>query len=156
MYHFNYANDIFGYIYNGDEAAAVNNRDSLLKTMGAQIEKAHSIDPQNVVTNWLYSQYYYNGGIDIRDEALKIKSTKPDDVKKKADLNAQAKESFNKAIPFAEKALNTLEATHKKSEKSRYKSIVDLMQKIYQSLNQNDKVKLYQDKYDAADAKFVS
>ena len=30
------------------------------------------------------------------------------------------------------------------------------MQKIYQSLNQNDKVKIYQDKYDGADAKFVN
>ena len=67
-----------------------------------------------------------------------------------------AKANFNKAIPYGEKALSTLEASYKKADKSRYKSIVDLMQKIYQSMNQNDKVKLYQDKYDAADSKFVN
>lgn len=156
MYHFNYANDIFGYIYNGDEGVVIKDRDSLLQILYTQIEKAHSINPDDVVTNWLYSQYYYNHGVDVRDAALKIKGPKPEDVKKKADLNAQAKESFNKAIPYADKAITTLEATNKKSDKSKYKSIVDLMQKIYESLNQNDKVKLYQDKYDGADAKFVN
>ena len=156
MYHFNYANDIFGYLYNADEGVVVNNKEALLKTLGEQIEKAHTINPTDVVTNWLYAQYYYNQGIDTRDVATKLKGTKPEDVKKKADLNTAAKASFNKAIPYADKALNTLEASNKKSDKSRYKSIVDLMQKIYQSLNQNDKVKLYQNKYDAADAKFVN
>lgn len=157
MYHFNYANDIFGYIYNGDEGVVVKNRDSLLQTLGAQIEKAHTINPNDVVTNWLYSQYYYNQGIDARDAGLKIKGPKPEDVKKKADLNAQSKEDFNKAIPYGEKALSTLEGGgFKKSDRSKYKSIVNLMQKIYESMNQNDKVKLYQDKYDAADAKFVN
>jgi len=156
MYHFNYANDIFGYIYNGDEGVVIKNRDALLQTLGTEIEKAHSLNPNDVVTNWLYAQYYYNHGVDVRDSALKIKSTKPDDVKKKADLNAQSKDAFNKAIPYADKALTTLEASYKKADKSKYKSIVDLMQKIYESLNQNDKVKLYQDKYDSADTKFVN
>jgi hypothetical protein len=156
MYHFNYANDIFGYLYNGDVGVPVSNKEALLKTLGEQVEKAHAINPDNVVTNWLYAQFYYNKGIDTRDESLKIKSTKPEDVKKKADLTTGARENFNKAIPYGEKALGTLEASYKKSEKSRYKSIVDLMQKIYQSLNQNDKVKMYQDKYDAADSKFVN
>ncbi len=65
--------------------------------------------------------------------------------------------NFNKAIPYADKAMNTLEGEgFKKSDKSRYKSIDNLMQKIYESLNQNDKVKLYQGKYDAADTKFVN
>jgi hypothetical protein len=140
-----------------DEGVVVKNRDSLLQTLGAQIEKAHSINPNDVVTNWLYAQYYYNHGVDVRDAALKIKSTKPEDVKKKADLTAQSKEAFNKAIPYGEKAMSTIEAAgYKKIDRSKYKSIIDLMQKIYESLNQNDKVKLYQDKYDGADAKFVN
>jgi hypothetical protein len=156
MYHFNYANDIFGYIYNGDAGVAVNNKEALMKTLGEQVEKAHSLNPNDVLTNWLYAQYYYNKGIDTRDSALKIKGPKPDDVKKKADLTAAAKQNFNAAVPYGEKALGALEGAFKKSDKSRYKSIVDLMQKIYQSLDQNDKVKLYQTKYDAADAKFVN
>jgi hypothetical protein len=156
-YHFNYANDIFGYIYNGDEGVVVTDKPALLQTMQQEIEKAHAINPNDVLTNWLYAQYYYNKGIDTRDSALKIKSTKPDDVKNKAALNAASKDNFNKAIPYGESALSTLESSgNKKSQKSRYKSVVDLMEKIYQSLNQNDKVKVYEAKYDAADAKFVN
>jgi len=68
-----------------------------------------------------------------------------------------AKEDFNKAIPYADKALSSLEGNgFKREDKSRYKSILNLMQKIYESLNQDDKVKVYQDKYDGANAKFVN
>ncbi|MEO6814734.1 MAG: hypothetical protein ABI172_12445 [Ginsengibacter sp.] len=155
-YHFNYANDIFGYLYNSDEGVVVTNKESLLGTLHSELDKAIKLSPNDVNTNWLYSQYFYNQGIVTRDQALKIRSTKPEDVKKKADLNAQAKASFNEAIPYADKALTELEAVSKKSDKSRYKSIVNLMQNIYQSLEQKDKLKLYQDKYDSADKKFAA
>ena len=124
--------------------------------MKTELDKAIAIDPNDVNTNWLYSQYYYNLGIGTRDEGLKIKGTKPDDVKKKADLIAESKTNFNAAIPYGEKAIAQLESAGKKSEKSKYKSVDNLMQNIYQSLEQKDKLKIYQDKYDAADAKFVN
>lgn len=155
-YHFNYANDIFGYLYNSDEGVVVVDKDNLLKTLHSEIEKAHAINPNDINTNWLYAQYYYNLGIETRDSALKIRSTKPDDVKKKGELNALAKTNFNTAIPYGEKAIAQLEAGYKKEEKSKFKTIDNLMQNIYQSLEQKDKLKFYQDKYDQADAKFVN
>ncbi len=155
-YHFNYANDIFGYLYNSDQGVVVTNKEALIKTLGGQVESAYKINPNDVNNNWLYAQYFYNLGIETRDSANKVKGPKPEDVKRKADLNAESKVNFNKAVPYGEKALATLEADHKKSDKSRYKSITDLMQKIYQSMNQNDKVKAYQEKYDTADAKFAN
>lgn len=155
-YHFNYANEIFGYLYNSDEGVVVKDKENLLNKLHSELEKGIKIDPNDVNTNWLYAQYYYNLGIETRDEALKIKSTKPEDVKKKADLNSKARTNFNTAIPYAEKALSILEAGYKKSDKSKYKSIDNLMQNIYQSLEQKDKLKAYQDKYDQADAKFVN
>lgn len=155
-YHFNYANDIFGYLYNSDEGVVIENKENLLETLHSELDKAISIDPNHVNTNWLYSQYYYNNGIEYRDQALKIKSTQPEDVKKKADLNAQAIKAFNDAIPYAEKAISLLESTSLKSDKSRYKSIVNLMQNIYQSLADKTTLKIYQDKYDNADTKMVN
>ncbi len=155
-YHFNYATEAFNRVYNSDAGTKISNRDELLKIAGTEMEKALALNPNDINTNWLYGQYYFNAGIDLKEKANAIKSAKPDDVKTKADLNAQAKASFNKAIPYADKALTTLEAGYKKSEKSRYKSVVDLMQRIYESLGQNDKVKMYQQKYDTADTKFVN
>lgn len=156
QYHFNYANEAFIYVYNSDANTKIANKDVLLKNVATELQKALAAKPNDVNTNWLSGQYYFNAGIDLKEQANAIKSTKPEDVKKKADLNAQAKDIFNKAIPYAEKALSTLENSNKKSDKSKYKSIVDLMQRIYTSLNMADKVKTYQAKYDTADAKFVN
>ncbi len=155
-YHFNYANEMFNYIYNSDAGVKIDNRDERLKTVGTELEKAYKIKADDINTNWLYGQYYFNAGIDVKEKVNKIRGTKPEDVKAKADLNAQAKDNFEKAVPFTEKALTALETGFKKSEKSKYKSVADLMQRIYQSLNQADKVKAYQSKYDTADAKFVN
>jgi hypothetical protein len=48
-----------------------------------------------------------------------------------------------------------LEAGARKADRSRYKSVVDLGQRIYSSLGQKDKEKSYQAKYDGADAVFT-
>jgi hypothetical protein len=155
-YRFNYANEIFNYVYNSDAGTQVNNKEEYLKTVGTQLEAAGKLSPDDTNTNWLYGQYFFNAGIDLKEKANKTKGTKPEDVKSKSELNAQAKEMFTKALPYAEKALNSLESGFKKSEKSRYKSVADLMQRIHTSLGQTDKVKAFQTKYDAADDKFVN
>ncbi|MDQ6757227.1 MAG: hypothetical protein M3004_09865, partial [Bacteroidota bacterium] len=141
-YHFNYANEAFTYVYS-DEGIKVNNRDALLKNIGSEIQKALTLNPNDVNTNWLAAQYYYNQGVDLKQNVMTIKGTKPEDVKMKADINMHAKDMLNKAIPYTDKALSSLESNgYKKSDKSRYKSLVDLEQRIYQALNQADKVKL--------------
>jgi len=151
-YRFNYANDIFGYVYNGEEGVTISNKDSLMRVMGEQLEKAHSVAPNDVLTNWLYSQYYYNQGVDVRDSASKVK-----DAATKKSMTDRANDLFNKAIPYAQAGLTALENNgYKKADRSHYKSIVDLMERIYQSLNQNDKVKQFDALYDEADKKFVN
>lgn len=153
-YHFSYANDIFGYVYNSDDGVVIENKDQLLATLKTELEQAYQINSKDVNTNWLYSQYHYNQGIETRDEALKIKGTKPEDVTKKEELKEQANKYFKEAIPFGEAALEILEASGKSDDKSRYKSIANLMQNIYQSLGDKTNLKVYQDAYDAADEKF--
>ncbi|HEV8079786.1 MAG TPA: hypothetical protein VGP43_03670 [Chitinophagaceae bacterium] len=154
-YHFNYAADVFNFIYNKD-ASKIDNKELLLKSVGVELQKAITLSPNDVGTKLLLGQYYYNQGVDLREAANLIKGTKPEDVKKRADLTLVAKDLFNKSIPFTEDALKTLENNgYKKNDKSKYKSTVNLMQGIYQYLNQPDKVKFYQAKYDSADSKFI-
>lgn len=154
-YHFNYANDAFNYVYNSDAGVKITNKEELFQIIKRELDAALKNDPDNVNTNWLYGQFHYNAGIDLLEQNLAVKGTKPEDVKKKADLKAQANVQFNKAIPFVEKAIAMQEVGMKKSDKSRYKSIVDLGQRIYNSMGQKDKEKIYMQKYDAADAKFI-
>lgn len=155
-YHFNYANDAFNYIYNGDDGGKIANKAELLNTINTELSKANKINPSDVNTNWLFGQYHYNHGVDIKEQVKAIKGATPADVKMKSDLNLKAAESFNNAIPYVEKAMATLEVNFRKADKSRYKSISDLMQRIYSSLQKNEKVKIYQAKYDTADTKFIN
>ncbi|MEO9023214.1 MAG: hypothetical protein ABI237_18215 [Ginsengibacter sp.] len=157
-YHLNYATEIFSYIYNSDEGTVISNKDALLKTLQEQLEKAHTLDPKNGGGSLLYAQYYYNQGIVTLEKAQKIRGTKltPDQQKQKSDLTDQGKSFLQKAIPYADDAMNIYGDGFKKSERSKYKSAVNLLQNIYQSLNDKDKLKSYQEKYDQADAKFVN
>ncbi|MEO6819971.1 MAG: hypothetical protein ABI204_09610 [Ginsengibacter sp.] len=154
-YHFNYANDIFGYVYNSDEGTVIQNKPELLNTLRTELDKALSLAPNDVNNNWLFAQYHYNNGIETRDSANKIHGTKPEDVKKKADLTALSIEHFKQAIPYGQKAVSILEEEKTKDNKSKYKSITNLMQNIYQSMGDKANLKVYGDKYDAADAMFV-
>lgn len=148
-YHFNFANDIFGYLYNSDDGVKVENKEEWLKILKGELDKAMSLDADDINTNWLTAQYYYNTGIEFRDNALKAK-----DADTKTKINAEAKENWNKAIPYAQKAIDELAKSGKKADKSRYKSVVNLMQNIYQSMGDKDNLKKYQDLYDSADSKF--
>ena len=106
----------------------------------------------------MYAQFYYNKGITTLEDAAKIKGAKltPDQTKQKKDLSDQGDAFLKQAIPYAEKAMSSLEQGYKKAEKSRYKSVVNLLQNIYQSLGDKSHLKEYQDKYDQADTKFVN
>lgn len=157
-YHLNYATEIFSYLYNSDEGTVINNKEELLNTLKSQLDKAIALEPNNPSVNLLYAQFYYNQGIVTLDEASKIKGAKltADQQKKRSDLNSSGQNYLKQAIPYAEKAMTTLEEGFKKSEKSRYKSVVNILENIYQSLGDKAKLKTYQDKYDQADSKFVN
>jgi hypothetical protein len=157
-YHLNYATEIFSYVYNSDEGTVIKDKDALLTTLKDQLEKAHSLDPENSSVNLLYSQFYYNNGIMALQAAEKIKGAKltPDQQKQKKDLTDKGESALKEAVPYAQAAMKDLETGLKKSEKSKYKSAVNLLQNIYQSLGDKVNLKKYQDIYDAADAKFIN
>ena len=157
-YHLNYATEIFSYVFGSDEGTVIPNRDQLLNTLQSQLDKALSVEPNNGNVNLLYAQYYYNQGIYALDSASKIKGATltADQKKSKSDLTDKGKDFLQKAVPYAEKAATTFEEGYKKANKSRYKSAVNLLENIYQSLGNKDKLKEYQDKYNAADEKFVN
>jgi hypothetical protein len=108
--------------------------------------------------NLLYAQYYYNKGIIALQAADKLKGAglTPDQKKQKEDFTTNGNAALQKAIPYANDALDGFGEGNKKSEKSRYKSVANILQNIYQSLGDKANLKKYQDIYDAADAKFVN
>lgn len=156
-YNINYSAEVIGYVYGSDEGVKIENKDLLLNNLHTRLDKTLKNDPNNVKANWIMAQYFYNLGIDTRQKATAIKAPKlPADIKAKSDLNATAKGYFNSAVPYAEKAITILETSNKKSDKSTYKTIINLASQIYEQLQQADKVKFYQAKYDNADTRFIN
>ena len=135
-FHLNNANKLFKYVYSAE--TEVVNKEEILKSIKNELDIAISFSPEDINTNWLYSQYYYNIGLDLKQKRE----------------TSDAKSYFEKAIPFGEKALMGLETGYKMTEKSRYKSVADLLQRIYKNLGQTKKMKWYQQKYDNAEKNF--
>lgn len=155
-YNLSFASEAFGYIYASDEGTKIENKEELLKLINSRLDKTLKNDPNNVKANWLMGQYFYNMGIETRQAANVLRAPKvAGDIKKKADLNVTAKQYFNSAIPYLDKAISGYEMGTKKTDKSNYKSVVNLASQNFEQLQQPDKVKLYQQKYDSADSKFV-
>ncbi|MEO6894888.1 MAG: hypothetical protein ABI136_07590 [Ginsengibacter sp.] len=157
-YHLNFATEIFSYVFGSDEGTVIPNKAQLMTTLQGQLDKAIGLEPDNGNVNLLYAQYFYNKGIFALDSASKIKGATltPDQKTSKADLTTNGKDFLTKAVPYAEKASTVFAEGNKKTQKSRYKSSINLLQNIYQSLGDKDKLKVYQEKYDAADASFVN
>ncbi|MFT3679222.1 MAG: hypothetical protein QM791_03050 [Ferruginibacter sp.] len=128
---YNYGVELYHYIYS-DEAKTINTSEYKTKLVEV-VKKAVAIKP-TVEANFLAANFLYNNSIDISEEARKIKSVKPDDVKKKKALEADATKSMNDAIPFAEGVLTAFPAIQKPkgSEKANYRQALTILKNIYE------------------------
>lgn len=126
-------------------------RQSIKSKFEAQIQPVLKKDPASINGNGLYGQYYFIMAADYQSEAKAQKTPKG-----KEEKNKLARDYSNKAIPYLEAAVTSYEATHLKSDKSKYKTIVNHLIEIYTYLGQPDKAKAYQQKYDTAEGRFNS
>ena len=143
MVHFNYAYELTKYIYS-DSLPKGKDVSVWKKKIPELFKKAISIN-STIDANMMLSNFYYNTSFDILDEANKIKGTKPDDVKKKADLQAQSKATIAEAIPFGEKAVELFSklTTYKMSEKINFKQVLDVLITAYKQKADAKKVEEY-------------
>ncbi len=99
---YNYAVEYYNSIYGKDErpkdveAAKAKLTEILKNTIAAD----KGIDGTALMTNHLY-----NIAADISAEATAIKGTKPEDVKKRAELKAKSLKAMDEVIPYADKVI---------------------------------------------------
>ena len=139
---YNYAVELYRYIYS-DETKNVNT-DEYKKKLPEVMDKAIKIK-STPEANFLLANFLYNNSIDISEEARKMKAVKPDEIKKKKEIQALSDASMNQAIPYAE-AVITLHATaeHKTSEKVNYKQSLVILKNIYEMKKDPAKVASYE------------
>ena len=103
--------------------------------------------------NFLLANFYYNNAIDISEEARTLKAVKPEELKKKKDLQAQSDLAMTQAIPYAEATVDLFAkiAKPKSSEKINCKQSLSILKNIYEIKKDTEKVALYDAKIKAID-----
>lgn len=150
-----YANELF----NDTHVSEAKDRPADYAERCAKIEdlykKALAIKPEALEANLNLAKHYFNQALFVEEDANKIKSTKPEDVKKKEDLKAQVVSLCDKAIPPFEVVFKTYDAkgTLKLSEKSEFKSACNNLAYCYDRKKDKAKSDFYQKKYDDIDKK---
>ncbi|CAN5132382.1 hypothetical protein BH09BAC2_BH09BAC2_20500 [soil metagenome] len=147
-YHLQYASDLLQAIYN--EGTSNTDKVAYRPKFESEIGLVMKADPGNIDANQLSGHYYYNTGADLQNEAKSIA-----DAPKKAEKNRLAKESVKKSIPYFEKVIAYYETGNKKADRSKYKTMLNTMQDLYNYFGDKAQENKYQQKYDAADSRFV-
>jgi hypothetical protein len=103
--------------------------------------------------NFLMASFLYNNSVDLSEEARKIRGPKPEDLKRKKEVEAHATEQMNQAIPYCESVINLFAgiAKPKLSEKVNYKQVLGMLKSIYEVKKDASKVATYTQKLKEAE-----
>ena len=147
---FNYGVELYRYIYS-DEMQNVNTTEYKNK-LPEVMKKAIAVKSTSEA-NFLLSNFFYNNSIDISEEIRKFKAVKPEELKKKKEMQAQSDLALNQAIPFAEEtiALFATIAKPKSSEKINLKQSLVILKNIYEIKKDAEKIAIYDAKIKALD-----
>jgi tetratricopeptide (TPR) repeat protein len=140
--YYNQAVEIFRYVYS-EEAKGQNTNDLKAKLTDC-LNKSIAIK-STVDANFLMANFLYNYSIDISDEAKKIKGPKPDDLKKKKEMNERSTKVMNDAIPYAEKVVELFKAVAKpkSQDKINNRQALILLRNIYEVKKDQVKADMY-------------
>ncbi len=153
LYRYNYAVELYQFAYNTDLTKRPANSQELIGKARTEIREALRIQPDYASAQLFAGQISYNEGVDILTNSKAIKGTTPDDVKKKAELKAEAMKKFDESTPYfleVEKLLSP-KGKLKMEEKTSLKEAFDLLITVYDQKGQKDKVKEYEVKFNDVD-----
>jgi tetratricopeptide (TPR) repeat protein len=146
-----YASEMFDYLFikNLDKKPA--DYEATAGKIEAQVNKTLAKDYDPLSSNLIIGQLYYNQGLDQATESDKIKGTKPEDTKKKADLKAKSKDKYTQSIPHIEKVTSLLEqkgvSALNGKEKSTLRNMYIMLGDMYNATGNKAKAAEYDKKY---------
>lgn len=148
-----YANELFAETHVTDAAKRPADYDKRCAKIESLYQKAIQLDPASYDAKLTLGKHYYNQLLVKDEEASKIKGTKPEDVKKKADLNNESVALADKTIPQLEDVFKHYDTMGKLkiAEKSNYKSACNLLSYCYEKKKDKTKTDFYYKKYQDAD-----
>jgi len=145
-----YASEMFDYLFIKSSDARPADFDAVAAKLETQAKAALNYNPE--AANLILAQLYYNEGYAFTEQANKTKGTKPEDVKKKKDLNASAVAKYDLAIPYTEKEVSILEqkgSALKGKDKNTLRTMYGILEDIYNAKGDKAKADEYDKKYNA-------
>jgi hypothetical protein len=146
---YNYAVEMFNYAYVGDNTPP--DRPEVEKKIEEVLKKALEQKAEGVEANMLMTRHHFAIIKALGDQYDAIKSTKPDDVKKKNEINAQINKKYEDAFPYMTAVYNFYNAkgdpkSLKPGEKGQFKIVTSMMLEYWESKKNAAKIKEFQDK----------
>jgi hypothetical protein len=127
---YNYGVELFNYLYVGDSKPADFEifKGKLENTINKALAIKNSSD-----ANMIMARHIYNDVYDLQDAVKKIKGTKPEDAKKRAELRAQSNKMADECIKYAAEAAKIFSAMDKLKpiEKANYKNALSILESMY-------------------------
>ena len=147
---YNYAIELYNSIY-GKDAKTTN--DLTAKNRLTEVLKIAINNEKESEATVLMTNHLFNMSADLLNGSNAIKSTKPEDVKKKTELKALANKTMDECIVYAEKASGYFAAlpTLKPVQKANYKIVLGYLYDIYTLKNNTKKANEYDAKGRAVD-----
>lgn len=148
-----YATELFAETHVTDASKRPADYDKRCEKIETLYKKAIALKPDNYEAKLSLGKHYYNIMLIKEEEAGKIKGTKPEDVKKKADMTAEVVATADKAIPYLEEVFKFYDpqGNLKVAERSNFKSSCSLLSYCYDKKKDKAKSDFYYKKYDEAD-----
>ena len=155
LYRYNYAVELYQHGYNTDSTKRPANSKELIQKAQENVKAALQMKPDYEKAQLFAGQIIYNQGVDFLNQAKTIKGTTPADVKKKAEIKAEAIKKFDESIPYLAEVDNLYgpKGKLKMEEKTDLKEALDLLITIYDQKGNKDKVKEYEVKFNDVDRK---
>lgn len=153
LFYYNYGLEMYQYATDTSSGKRPANSEELTSKAQVNLNKSLEIKPDYPQAALVLGQINYNAGVDLTQSSKTIKGTKPEDVKKRTDIKAQATKKFDEALPYLEKVDQNLGAKGKlkQEDKSVLKDAYDLMITIYEQKNVKDKAAAYTTKFNNVD-----
>ena len=149
IYFFNYGLELYQYASDTSKGVPPANASELIKKAREKLAKSLQLNPDYPQASLVMGQISYNDGVSLQQQAKMIKGSKPDDLKKRADLKTEALKKFDEAIPYFDKIDQVLgkEGTLKRADKNALRDSYDLLVTIYEQKKDKDKAAAFTDKY---------
>ncbi len=140
-----YAIELFNVTYGKEKPADYSKSQN---DLSQALKSAIASNPSAAYANFIMTQHLSNQMYDMQQDYNKMKSTKPEDIKKKQALNKEIQSKSEEMFTYSTAAYQLYEKMPdmKPTDKANFKNLTNQLIDYYTMKKQPEKIKVYEDK----------